>query len=70
MVEKINNQIDTPKISLEQAKELFSKLFENNKNREVVAELFKWIPWMVREQEVQDVIKIAKWWVEDLKNTV
>lgn len=70
MTEKINNQIDTPKISLEQAKELFSKLFERNENREVVAELFKWIPWMIREQEVQSVIGIARWWIEDLKNTV
>lgn len=61
-----NNQ----NFSTEQAWEMFSILFENKENQLVVAELFKWLLWSARQQKVEETIKIAKWWIEELKNTI
>lgn len=68
MTEKIIENNDT-QISVEQASEMFGVLFENPENKLVVSELFKWLIWVAREKKVQETIKIAKWELQELKNT-
>lgn len=68
MTEKIIENNDT-QISVEQASEMFGVLFEKPENKLVVSELFKWLVWVAREQKVQETIKIAKWGLQELKNT-
>ncbi len=50
------------------ASEMFGILFEDPKNIDVVADLFKWLPGVAREQKIQEAIRMAKWWLGDLKN--
>lgn len=57
-------------ISLKKAGEMFSELFENRWNQEIVAQLFTWLPWLVREQRVQETMQRAKQWLWDIKNTI
>lgn len=67
---KSPENIKSPDFSLKQAGEMFSALFENRDNQIIVAELFKWLPWVAREQKVQETIGIAKSWLGNLKNTI
>ena len=62
--ENLSNNI----LSIEQASKMFDVLFEDPKNINVVADLFKGIPWLAREQKIQETIKIAKCWLKDLRD--
>lgn len=61
---------NNPSFSVEQAWEMFSVLFENEGNKWVVAKLFEGLPWLARQQKVEETIQMAKWWLQDLKNTI
>lgn len=64
------SEINNSKISIEQAWEMFSILFEDPKNIDATRSLFEWIPWLARQQKVEETIQIAKWWLQNLKNTI
>lgn len=57
-------------ISIEQAWKMFDALFLDPEKKDIVAKLFEGFPWFIREQKVNDAIKTAKWWLQDLKNTI
>lgn len=61
---------NNPMISIEQASKMFGELFEKKENQPIVAKLFEWLPWLAREQKVQETIQTVKWWLQDLKNTI
>lgn len=64
------NDTNTSTEQLEQAWKMFDALFLDPSKKDVVAELFKGIPWLVREQRVQEAISVAKGWLYDLKSNV
>lgn len=70
MTEQLTEKMNDSNLSVERASEMFSALFEDAENQWIVAELFKWLPWMAREKKVQETIQMAKWWLQDLKSTI
>jgi len=57
-------------ISIEQAWQMFDALFLDPAKKEIVAQLFEGFPWIIREQKVNNAIQTAKWWLQNLKNTI
>jgi len=67
--ENISEQKNTT-IFIEQAWQMFDTLFLDPEKKELVAQLFKGFPWLIREQKVNNAIQTAKWWLQDLKNNI
>ncbi|NDK19389.1 hypothetical protein GW819_00955 [Candidatus Gracilibacteria bacterium] len=67
--ENISEQKNTT-ISIEQAGQMFDTLFLDPEKKELVAQLFKGFPGLIREQKVNNAIQTAKGGLQDLKNNI
>lgn len=61
-----NNTIDKNP-SIDEVGKMFDNLFLDPSKKDLCIKLFEWIPWITREQAVNQAISASKKWLSNLK---
>lgn len=61
------NDILNKNPSIQEVGEMFDNLFLDPSKKDLCVKLFEWIPWITREQAVNQAIAASKKWLSNLK---